>query len=170
MKPSPQHDFPVSVYRQQDSHTDEAVAAAFDGIYDVTLNFSVSINVVPTLDRSPPWPPRLPADVRDVRSVDEARRATIVLSDFVVTPDDGRAGTVETVTLVDGDKVAIFYVSSALFASLASELHSLWERLPGVHVSVPVSELGDSALALLLLGRIVPSGYLTADQLQILSR
>jgi hypothetical protein len=169
MKPTPHHDFPVSVW-QESADYPSAAAEAFSGIYSVTLNHTISVAFVPTIDRRPLWPPVVPPDADNVASSDEARRMTLALSPLVVTPDDVRAQTIETFVVNSNVVRAIFYVRNDEFAALSRELESLSDAFAGVHDAVPVSHLGDSALARCLTQLIIPSGHLSVYQLHLLGR
>jgi hypothetical protein len=169
MKPTPRYDFPVSVWREGADYP-SASAEAFSGVYSVTLNHTISVVFVPPVDRRPPWPPVVPPDTDNVATSDDARRMTIALSPLAVTPDDVRAQTAETFHADCDDTHAIFYVRNDEFAALLRELESLSDTFAGVHDSVPVSQLGDSALARCLTQLIIPSGHLSVRQLHIIGR
>lgn len=95
MKPTPNYDFPVSVWREGADYP-SSPAEAFLGIYSVTLNHAISIAFIPAVDRRSPWPPVVPPEADHLATSDDARRMTLGLSPLVVTPDDARARTVET--------------------------------------------------------------------------
>jgi hypothetical protein len=168
MKPTPRYDFPVGVWRASADHSGPA-AAAYEGIYSVTLNRTVTIEFVPTVDRRLPWPPELPPDVDQVDASAEARRTTVALARFLVTPDPERRGTIETISAED-DVHVVFYVSAAEFEEFARELASIAERMTGVRDAVLVSSLGGSALSLFLLERFLPDGRLSERELSMLGR
>lgn len=185
MKPSPRHDFVVNVWPESREYTDQ-VSKLYAGIYSVSLNHSFSIEFVPAFERFP-WPPGLPGDVEDVKSCDEARRTMVVLSRYVVTPDDTRKATIETMPDTGSDLLgrgipsediqttrdtehSVFYVSAAEFDELAQELGELQDRTPGIHDSLPISQLKGTALARFLHERILPSGRLLRRELHMLDR
>ena len=95
MKPRPHYDFPVGVWPESADYPNPT-AEALSGVYPVTLNYVVSLVFVPTVDHRAPWPPELPQDVDHIESEADVRRMMIALSDLIVTPDDTRAGTIET--------------------------------------------------------------------------
>ncbi len=167
MKPFAEYDFPVGVSRESRNHPSPQ-DVAYVGILEVSLNHTVVIDFVPAFDRHAPWPPELPEDNTDIRTTDQARRAVIALARFAVTPDEERAGRIETLTQGENQGV-IFYVGSDAFERMTDELRVLSDRLSGAHDAVAVSRLGDSALAR-LLNRIVESGYLSQYQLGLLGR
>lgn len=176
MKPSPEYDFPVSVWKESKEHP-SPVNAMYAGIYSVRLNYSVSIEFVPAFERSP-WPPGLSGDVDEVRSCDEARRMIVACSSYVVTPDDARSGSIETFPDpgadmfpdTEGRPISMFYLRVAEFDELTREIEGLCERLHGIYDSVPVSELNGTLLARTLLDRILPSGQLSERALYMLGR
>ncbi|MFB2983618.1 hypothetical protein [Microseira sp. BLCC-F43] len=66
MKPSPQYDFPVSV-RRQTWEENPGVAALYQGIFDVTLNHTISVMFVPEIKKNANcWPPRLPENIDEI--------------------------------------------------------------------------------------------------------
>jgi hypothetical protein len=168
VKPSPRHDFPVGVSAARNEHAAE-YARAFAGIYTVTLNHAISIELVPTVDRRPPWPPELPEDVDCPASSDEARRTAIRLARYAVTPDAQRAGGVERLP-AELDAGVVFFVELAEFDALIAECEALEQRFSGPHDAVPVSTLGTSRLARLLHERVLASGQLSAYELGVLGR
>lgn len=169
MKPTPNYDFPVSVWREGADYPSSPAEAFFE-IYSVTLNHAISSAFIPAVDRRSPWPPVVPPEADHLATSDDARRMTLGLSPLVVTPDDARARTVETF-LAGCDAVhAVFYVRSDEFVALLRELESLSGMFAGVHDAGPVSKLGDSALAHCLTQLIIPSGCLSVRQLHLLGR
>jgi hypothetical protein len=160
MKSGNPADFLVHVRSQVPDQTPES-AAHFEGAFSVVLNHLPTVDVVPAFTREP-WPPELPDDIDVVRSADEARRLAVALGTYVITPDDARAGTDETIprapSAPGGEpwQEVIFYLSQVDFDALVAELGSLAERFGGVHDTVPVSEIASSRLAGLLLARVVP--------------
>lgn len=169
MKPKPRYDFPVSVWREGVDYP-TVPPEVFSGIYSVTLNHMIAIAFVPAVDRRSPWPPVVPPDADNVATSVEARRMTTALSPLTVTPDEIRAGSVETF-LGRCDAVhTIFYVNNNEFAVLSRELDSLSDMFTGVHDAVPVSQLGDSTLVRCLTQLIIPSGYISVRQLHLLGR
>jgi hypothetical protein len=168
MKPRPQYDFSVEVWPDSADYPSSA-GAWYADIYSVTLNRSISIAFVPEFERFP-WPPGLPADVDDVRSCDEARRTTVALSRYVVTPDDARRASVETIPDEEDTTRSMFYVGTTEFDELVRELEALAATMKGIHDSIPISQLNGTALARMLLDRILPSGQLTERELYMLGR
>ena len=177
MKPSPQHDFPVGIVNASDEKPDSK--AMYAGIYSARLNHSVYVDFVPEFERAP-WPPRLPDNVDDVKSIDTARRIAVAGSFYVVTPDEARKDSIETfpdpqadedpILRGEGRLISVFYVGVAEFEELSGELQALSDKMSGIYDSVPVSELNGTALGRVLLERIVPSGQLSARHLYMLGR
>jgi hypothetical protein len=177
MKPSPQHDFPVGIIRASDENPD--AKAMYTGIYSARLNHSVYVDFVPAFERAP-WPPRLPVNVDDVKSIDDARRIAVASSFYVVTPDEARKGTIEIfpdphadedpILQGEGRFISVFYVGAAEFEELSRELQALSDKMSGIYDSVPVSELNGTALGRVLLDRIVLSGQLSDRHLYMLGR
>lgn len=116
MKPSPRHDFAVSVSRDA-ADDSSAIEGFFRGVFVVRLNHTISIRIIPQVDRRIPWPPEPPDELAQVRSVDEARRTTLVRSALSVTPDDYRAGTRESFTF-EGHRSTVFYVAASVFEAM----------------------------------------------------
>jgi hypothetical protein len=167
VKPTPRHDFPVNVWADSNEHP-SPINELYRDVYTATLNHTVSIEFVPAFQRAP-WPPELPNDVDEVASKDEARRTAVALAHYAVTPDAQRAGEFEAFDRA-GSQSVIFYVSLEEFERLTNELRSLSDRFEGVHDSIPISELGVSALQTLVLERIIPSGQLSPRDLAMLGR
>lgn len=171
MKPSPRHDFPVGITSHRYEYAEE-YAAAVAGIYSVTLNHTISIELVPTIDRRPPWPPELPDNVDCPASADEARRTAIRMTSYAVTPDAQRAGEIERLPADPAEDISesiIFLVTPAEFDAMSAECEAR-ERPSGYRDGEPVSTLGRSPLARFLLERFLTSGQLSAYELDLLGR
>lgn len=168
MKPSPRYDFPVGVGADSTEYSG-ATRNAFSGIYTVTLNHIVLVTFVPSVNRQEPWPPALPEDFDSVSDSETARRSMIALARLSITPDDSRAGTIERHGS-DKDARTIFYVRQDEFAVFARELEVVSDKLPGVHDTALISELGDQSFVRFLLDKVLPSGRLTDHALQMLGR
>jgi hypothetical protein len=168
MKPQPKYDFPINVWPEAAEHAGP-VREQYADIFSVTLNHAVSIEFVPSFQRSP-WPPQLPVDFDTVTSVDEARRGIVGLSTYSVTPDETRTGTDEVFEGVDQQRHVVFYASQDDYARLALELSQLSDQFAGVRDAVPVSELNRSALACFLLDRFLGSSHVEENDLRMLGR
>ena len=133
MKPTRSNEFSVGVWPAQRDHHGKG-AAFYNGIYTVTLNGTVQLEVIPRIDRSPPWPPVLPDNVDACATPDEARRITLVLARYVLTP-----ASQDSVEIVDD--VTIFDLNDAAFSELSAELEVIGAVMTGVHDSMAAAEL-----------------------------
>jgi hypothetical protein len=165
MKPVPRRDFPVGITAARNEHPEEA-AEVMAGIYTVLLNHTISVEIVPQVDR---WPPDAPYGIDVPVSSDEARRAALWAARYAVTPDPVRAGAVERLS-PDPDSAVVFFVEPAEFDAILAECAALEEGFAGIHSAKPVSALGDSRLARFLLDRLIPSGYLSEYQRKLLGQ
>ena len=170
MKPSPQYDFTISVRRHSWEEEPE-VAAWYEGIFEVTLNFTVNLMFVPALKREP-WPPRLPEDTDAVHTEQEARSIAISLSRYAATPDDSREGTEERFARdwSESGPGVVFYVTSQEFATFSEELARLADERPSVHSGWKVSEIPQLAVTRWLLTRVLASPSVSAKDLRMLGR
>jgi len=168
MKPWRTHDFGIGAWPATSDHPPPQ-NRHYEGIYSVTLNETIHIEFVPAIDRHAPWPPVLPGDVDLVESTAEARRLTLTLARYTVTPDRERAGSTEKLDGKDADGV-VFYVLPEEFDELSRDLYAVEDDAPGIHSSIPVSRLADTALARFLLERLIPSGYLSDRELYMIER
>lgn len=166
MKPRPRHDFPVTVSAEDQEHPSH-LAAYYRQMFDVQLNFSESISIVPRFIRDP-WPPH--ASDQAIESEEEARRSIVAAARYTVTPDDTRATQVETFTSEEGRDHVVFYITSAEHAALVSELERLATESPSIYLGTPVSELGAPVLQRVLLNQILPSGTLSTHVMALLGR
>ncbi len=174
MKPGHPFDFRVHVRPESLEHN-ETVADHFDGIYLVVLNHVIWVHIVPAFPREP-WPPVLPKNMDVVASKEEARRMSVGAGQYVITADEARAGTLESVPmeLVDpagpsGD-IVVWYITAGEMEPLSNELSELSERFPGVHDTLAVSEIAKTQLAELLLSRIVKSPPMRKEDMHTLGR
>ncbi len=86
MKERPQYDFPVKVAKESTEHESIVAAAAYDGIYTAILNHRIWVVFVPAFSREP-WPPQPSDDIDAVADDNEARRSTVALASYAVTPE-----------------------------------------------------------------------------------
>ena len=172
MKPSPQHDFPVSVTRP--SYGIEGGAACFyESIFEVTLNFTVSISFVPLFERSGrEWPPRSTEDPGRVQSTAQARFNSVAMARYAVTPDDRMAGGEALIPALeaDVDDGVVFYVESQEFEVMARELSELEDELSGVYDFRNVSKIEQLRFVQLLLRRVLTSPHFSTSHRRILGR
>lgn len=193
MKPSPRYHFPLtitSVEREEGSQT-------YGGIYELRLNYEVRLAFVPDVRRGPgPWPPPCD-DPGPEPSICGARISRIETSPYAITPDPTRAGHEELVMIEVPDRsgapqprpTAIFYVTTAAFATYLQEFEALWGAIyvkdlgepqrgpddilyvPEAYMrGMPYPVLAQWAVVQLLLQRIIPSPYLTDYDLKLLGR
>jgi hypothetical protein len=165
MKVSPTADYTIRVLRQESEESGPA-APLYAGIYVVALNHLVTVAFVPDVSAAaPPWDPgRLPADLDEVTTVGQARLATALLSAYVVTPNDARAGTEETFHWPDaggGPGVrgsgVVFYVAPAEFADYTEDLAILTGVAGRLYSERRVSQLRDHPAIAFLERRVVRS-------------
>ncbi|MBT2555498.1 hypothetical protein [Arthrobacter sp. ISL-5] len=148
MQISPRSDYPIRV-RPRGWDEDPAVARFYDGIFDVTLNNTVTITFVPergprssALNRA-----NLPADLDSIGSSDEARLEAVLFADRAVTPDADRAGTAEPLQIPvwrDGPDAVpgtVFYISRDEFAAVVKDLEALTAEHGDLYSDSPVSSL-----------------------------
>jgi hypothetical protein len=170
MKPSPKHDFPVNV-RREEWEQEPSVAPHYEGIFAVTLNHTISILFIPGIDRTR-WPPSLPEDTDRVASAQEAREVAMATSRYSVMPDVERAGTEETFFMeeTDTESSVVFYVAPQEFENYSRDLARLAHERPSVHDARSVSEIAKLGVGKFLLARFVRSPHLSPRHRQLLGR
>ncbi|MBX6357384.1 MAG: hypothetical protein IRZ05_16215 [Micromonosporaceae bacterium] len=158
MKISPSADYYVRVRPQEWDAVPASVAPLYAGIFEVDLNYLVDVAFVPDLSSvAPPWDfSRLPANIDEITTAEQARLATVFTSSYAVTPNDRLAGTQEAV-----DDCVVFYVSTRDFSSYAKELERLAELAGSVHSMVRVSQLRGHQVIEFIEHGIVASGRLS---------
>jgi hypothetical protein len=174
MKVAPTADYPVQVLRQEWEEPAEA-AAWYAGIFTVTLNHHVDVAFVPDVSAvAPPWDDHLlPADLDEVETPGQARIATALLSPYVVTPNQARAGGDETFRWPpDGSDApqVVFYVTGEEFARYAADLDQLTGVAGGRASGPRVSELRDHPVIGFLEQRVVGSARLDPRHAFLLGR
>lgn len=172
MKPFPTDNFPISV-RKQIWEEDPNSAVFYQNIFDVRLNFSVSIMFIPTLCQKlqSGWIPVLPDNVDDISTELEARLVTAALSQYVVTPDRKLAGTEIALknNMLQGKNTSVFfYVTPEEFEIFILELSNLADKFPFVHDSCEVSIISNLEFVKLIRSRIIPSKYFAQEDSYIL--
>lgn len=157
MKISPSADYYVQV-RRPEWDEDPGAAPLYAGIFQVSLNVLVDVAFVPDVSSvAPPWDfSRLPADIDEISTPEQARLATAFTSSYVVTPNEMLAGTQDT--LDDG---VVFYVSTHDFSGYAEELGRLAELTGSLHPTVRVSQLRDHQVIGFIERVVVASGALS---------
>ena len=171
MKPSPQYDFPVSV-RCQTWEEEPEVAALYQGIFDVTLNHTLSVMFVPEVQINDNRRfPILPDNVDDIYTELEARLVTIALSRYTVTPNSLLAGKEEIISRSGRESCqegVLFFVTPQEFSIFSTELSILAKEIPSVHSYKKLSEIQNFEFTKFLIYRIIQSKYFAEEDLQIL--
>lgn len=180
MKPSLSSNFTISV-RPQIWEESPEFAEFYQGIYSVTLNFLVNIMVVPGFETNVDnWPPRAPENIDNVSSELEARLFTLFFCDYIVTPDQFRAGQQEVISLasavedLENSNLAsnvrvVFYVTPEEFTIFSKELNTLSEQTSGVHDYVRISEVDNSQFAKFILSSVINSQSFLAKDKEMLA-
>jgi hypothetical protein len=173
MKPSPQYDFPISV-RKQIWEEEPDVAPLYEGIFEVQLNFTISVMFIPAFEiRDRDWVQQVPENVDEISTELEARLITAAFSKYSVIPNNARAGTesrFQRLTLGISEAGIIFYVTSEAFAIFSRELSNFAETLPAVHSSRRASEVANLEFVQFLVSQIVESNHFSPADLPILGR
>lgn len=173
MKVSPRADYPVRV-RPHSWEADESVADLYTGIYDVTLNHSVTVAFVPDMSSfAPPFDDALlPRDLDDITTPAQARLAATLFNRYVVTPNVDRAGTQEHFPSAYDDPGSttgvVFYLSPQQFADYTAELDDLISRLGALHPPETVSDLADSPVIQFIRRMVLRPPVLRPDDAAIL--
>ncbi|NJL86906.1 MAG: hypothetical protein HC886_14585 [Leptolyngbyaceae cyanobacterium SM1_1_3] len=154
---------------------DSETAALYENIFDVRLNFKISIMFIPSLYQTvrSSWVPTLPDNVDCISTELEARLITAALSNYIVTPDKELAGTELIIKndLLQGVKTSIFfYVTPEEFETFTIELSDLAERLFSIHDSRQVSEVNNLDFVKLILSKIITSTHFIKEDLHVLGR
>lgn len=142
---TPTADYPVRV-RPRSWDEEEPLAELYADVYDVTLNQMVTVSFVP--DLGPEVPPydrrRLPADLDDIATPEQARLEAALFAKYVVTPNRELAYTstrLPTPPWRDGPGGVVVYVTTDQFERFTSDLDELVPALGGLHSDVPISRL-----------------------------
>lgn len=175
MKISPRADYPVGV--RPLAWELPALAPYVEGVVEMTLNGMVTITFVPDVSAwAPPFDPAaLPDDLDAVRSVRDARLATVLLASYVVTPHATLHGTWQQLPPRAGPGgpgapdhypgAVVLWVEPERFAAVEADLVTLSERLGGLHPDVPVSTLRRHPAVRLVESVVLTSpGFADADR------
>jgi hypothetical protein len=159
MKISPSADYYVRVRPQEWDAVPAAVAPLYAGVFEVDLNFLVHVAFVPDMSSmAPPWDfARLPPNVDEITTPEQARLNVAFTSSYVVTPNDKLADTQEPL-----DDCVVFYVPTRDFSGYAEELGRLAHVVGGVHSMVRVSQLREYRVIGFIEQVIVASSWLSA--------
>jgi hypothetical protein len=177
VKVSPRADYPVGV-RAMRWEVPPAIADLYDGIFEVSLNRTVSVAFVPDLSSvGPPFDDaQLPRDLDTIASPEQARLATVLFAPYAVTPNDQLQGTERRLpapVAVDGEEMGpggvVFFTSAGDFARYAAELAELSQRLGGRHPAGTIADLRGYAVAAYLRGTVLASDLVDPDDLAALA-
>ena len=115
------------------------------------MNTFVDVVFIPYFSREVnKWSLKIPNNIDIVHSVQEARLFTAALADYVVMPDESRAGQEELIPQLPSappyfdtplDTGVIFYVTPQQFALFRQELAEIEQQAFGLYDSVRVSKL-----------------------------
>jgi hypothetical protein len=172
MKTTPRSDYPVRV-RPRVWDEPEPAAPHYAGVYDVTLNSLVDIAFVPHLTTpGPPFDPRaLPDNFDLIDDPQQARLAAVLLAQYVVTPDPGRAGSVASFERIPDEgpvRGVLFFVSPELFSVFERELGELSEMVGGLHPAGTVHYVADRAVIRFLREWVVTSDLFRPEDAALL--
>jgi hypothetical protein len=173
MKVSPNANFPVAV-RPYSTEVDEETAHLYLNVFDVRLNVSVHVTFVPDISHlAPPWDGgTLPENVELITTVPQARLAAVLMSRYVVTPNDRYAGTEETFLLGEApdDHGVVFYVTRAEFERYRAGLDALSDVTGTTFVGVRVGDLREYDAITFLEQRVLGSTWLRPRDAAFLGR
>lgn len=168
MKPSPELDFYVSV-RCQTWEEDPKVAFLYQGIFDVTLNHTISLMFVPKFDIELDYLPlMLPDNVDDISMKSQARQITVALAKYTITPKTNLT-KLDDVYQISQEQV-IFWVSDEAFQTFSEELLILAQEQPGVNSLRKISAIQQLSVSKFILEKVIQSKYFAKEDLQILGR
>ncbi|HET9396894.1 MAG TPA: hypothetical protein VFO36_12635 [Nitrospiraceae bacterium] len=176
MKPYPKSDFPISVREETVEHLHlPGVAQFYRGIFGVRLNFTAEVVFVPRIEVDDLWPPgRMPENLDEISSEQEARKATVLCFSVCITPNDESAGTRAAWTMPKALRLpeqkiserSILYVTETEFSDCSAELAAVAEQTPFVHDAVPLSSVRHLKFVELLLARVISRGLVNRRLLQ----
>lgn len=168
MKISPSTNYWVSV-RPEQWDVDSPNARHFTGIFQVLLNFAVTVAFVPDITAIPrPWDfAALPEFFDDAETVQQARLSSLLQAGYTVTPDDARAGTAEPFDWSDPTRRdyhgVVRYVTATDFARYTAELEQLSDVVGGIRPRKRVGELRTYDVVGFIEREIVASPWLRPE-------
>ncbi|AFZ28464.1 hypothetical protein Cylst_6721 (plasmid) [Cylindrospermum stagnale PCC 7417] len=177
MKPYPRYDFPVSVRHHMYEIQNSTAGGFFKNIYDVILNFSMTILFVPNVDISTVNLRLYQSDILDednVKNETQAKLICIANAFYSVTPNSLMAGQEKLIPQyfpeIPGG--VIFFVTSQEFQVFSQELSNFYEELlgEGFYAYRTISDIKNFAFADFLIERVITSKYLLPHHLEILGR
>lgn len=179
MKHSFDVDFTVQV-REQVRDEDTEFAQFYQGIYSMALNSFVHIMFIPYFSREvKDWSLRIPDDVDEVHSRQEARLFTAALAEYTVMPDELRAGQEQLIALppplppcpdVAPRQGVIFYVTRQQFALFSEELAEIEQFAFALHATVRVSKIAHFECIKFIQKIVMNSAHFSEKSLIMLGR
>jgi len=178
MKVGPKVNYPVGVRPRAWEEPNEN-AQLYQGIYAVTLNYTVDIDFVPDVTAiAPPWDFRmLPDNIDTIDTIDLARLATALFSSYVVTPNDRLAGTEDRINRTPPEGLehvdtsgVVFYVTAEDFSGFATQLDDLVDIAGDPRPGVRVEDLRDREVIAFIERRIVASPLLKPGDAEMLGQ
>jgi hypothetical protein len=186
MKPTPTSNFNVRFINEIDEKWDFPESSQyFEGIFTAVLNYTVSIEFIPEIDRSlTNWPPKFNEEkVEHEASYLDARLTTLTLASYAVTPNQSLAGQEETISPLVifpdhpayheyGDLV-IFYITLEEFETFSKEKNTLQEQalFPEEYDDFwRITNLKNYTIGQFIAERFVKSQYLSDSHAYILGQ
>lgn len=172
MKAGPNPNFPVAV-RHHSREVAPETAHLYEDVFDVTLNTTVHIAFVPDIsDIAPPWDAHLlPPNGDIITSIPQARVASVLLSTYVVTPNEEHAGTQERSDAPASEfQGVVFYVTCAEFERYRTDLSALSEITSATFPGVKVNDLRGHEVVTFIERRILDSAWLRPEDAMMLGR
>ena len=176
MKVGPDRNYLVRVLRAE-WEEETLRPELYRDIFQVTLHTIVNIAFIPDVSAvAPPWDAGLlPADLDDISTAEEARLVCALFTSYVVTPNAGRAGTVERVTSPSprnrADPVIVRYVAPAEFGRYLADLDRLNHVVGSViQATVRVGDLRGYEVIQFIEREVVPAPWLRPSHARMLGR
>jgi hypothetical protein len=126
------------------------------------------------------WPPKLPENIDEPSSEQEARLWTVGLSKYTITPNKMFAGKEESIppslssedTLlgINSESGVVFYVDPKEFIEFTRELESISEKTLAVYDYVKISDIKDLTFAEFIVSKVINSSLFSEKDLNILEK
>jgi hypothetical protein len=159
----------------------------YKGIYTFDLNQVVHVIFLPRVTAAgPPWSTDgLPRDAADFTTQEHARLLDVLTTQYSVTPDNERAGTVqqldwpfpwppENISVSPRDYSppiqTVFFVTTDEFNRLSADLEDLTEIAGDIHSMVRHSEVADHKAVRFVDERILDSPWLQPEHAASIGR
>ncbi len=179
MKHSFDVDFTVQV-REQVRDEDPEFARFYQGIYSVALNRVVNLMFIPYFSREvKDWSLRIPDNIDEVHSVQEARIYTAALAEYTVMPDEFRAGEEELIALppplppcpdMGRREGVIFYVTPQQFMRFSQELVEIEQLAFPLYATVRASKISHFECIKFIKDIVITSKHFSENSLRMLGR